>query len=123
MLGPTQVGQTPTNEHGLGLMTYNKDWLDFHGLRKLLRWLQLDLAGGFYLTDVRCRGREKDKWTTAVKTDLGPDAKVIKPMTRNGKVEDRARVGGSIIIVNNDWGTRAYDWFQNESELGLVMGV
>ena len=28
-----------------------------------------------------------------------------------------------MIILNNYWGIRAYDWFQDESELGLVMGV
>ena len=41
----------------------------------------------------------------------------------SNKVEDRARVGGSAIVLNSYWGTRAYDWFQDESELGLVMGV
>ena len=46
-----------------------------------------------------------------------------KSMARNGKVEDKARVGGSIIIFNNNWGTRTYDWSQDESELGLVIGV
>ena len=27
------------------------------------------------------------------------------------------------MILNNYWGTRTYEWFQDESELGLVMGV
>ena len=44
-------------------------------------------------------------------------------MCRKGKVEDRVRVGGSIIILNIYWGTKAYDWFQDESELGIVIGV
>ena len=80
-----------------------------------------------YLTDVRCTGREKDRWTASDKAALGPHVKLcmaaIKLMSRNGRVEDRARGGGSVIILNNYWGTRAYDWFQDESKLGLVMGV
>ena len=80
-----------------------------------------------YLTDVRCTGREKDRWTASVKAALGPHAKLymtaMKPMARNGKVEERARVSSSMIILNNHWGTRAYDWFEGEAELGLVMGV
>ena len=47
----------------------------------------------------------------------------IAPVARSGKGEDRARVGGSIIILNNYWGVRAYDWFKDESDLGLVMGA
>ena len=127
VLGPTQIGDKSAREHGLGLVTYNTDGLDYHGLHKLLCWLQLGLAGGMYLTDVRCTGREKDRWTASVKAALGPHAKLymapIKPLARNGKCEERARVGGSMIILNNYWGIRAYDWFQDESELGLVMGV
>ena len=61
-----------------------------------------------YLTDVRCAGSEKDRWTASVKEALGPHAKLymaaIKPMAWNGKVEDRSRVAGSIIILNNYWG-------------------
>ena len=87
----------------------------------------MGIAGGTYLTDVRCAGREKDRWTASVKAALGPQAKLymaaIKHMSRNGNIEDRARVGGNVLILNNYWGTSTYDWFQDESELGLVMGV
>ena len=38
-------------------------------------------------------------------------------------MEDRARVDGGIIILNKYWGVRSYDWFKDESELGLVMAV
>ena len=113
VLGPTQIGDQSSREHGLRLVTYNTDGLDYHGLHKLLCWLQLGLAGGMYLTDVRCTGREKERWTAAVKAVLGPQAKLYmaptKPLNRNGTIEDRARVGGSIILLNNYWGTRAYD--------------
>ena len=47
----------------------------------------------------------------------------IAPVPRSGKEEERARVGGSITILNDYWGVRAYDWLKNESDLGLVMGV
>ena len=58
-----------------------------------------------YLTDVRCTGREKDRWTASVKAALGPHARLymaaIKPMSRKGRVEDRARVRGSVTIFND----------------------
>ena len=47
----------------------------------------------------------------------------IAPVSKAGEAEDRTRVGGSIIILNDYWGVRAYDWFKDESDLGLVMGV
>ena len=47
----------------------------------------------------------------------------IAPVARSGNGGERASVGGSIIILNNYWGVRAYDWFKDESDLGLVMGV
>ena len=88
ILGPTRVGDTSGREHGLGLVIYNTDGLDFHRLNKLLCWLQQGLAGGMYLTDVRCTGREKDRWTASVKAALGPHAKLymaaIKPRVRTG---------------------------------------
>ena len=60
ILGPTQIGVKSAKEHGLGLVTYNTDGIDYHGLHKLLCWLQLGLAGGMYLTDVR-DGRPRSK--------------------------------------------------------------
>ena len=127
LLGPSHVGDNPVPGQGLGLLTYNADGLDFHAFSKLLCWLQLGQAGGAYVADARCNGKEKDRWTTAVLAALGPHAKLymspISPITRQGKTDERARVGGSIIILNNYWGARAYDWFKDESDLGLVMGV
>ena len=108
-------------------MKFNADGLDFHGLNKILCWLQLGLAGGVYVVDARCNGREKERWTVATRAALGSHAQLymsaIAPIVRSGKEEDRARVGGSIIILNNYWGVRAYDWFKDDSDLGLVMGV
>ena len=46
VLGPSQVGEQPTSEHGLGLVTYNTDGLDFRGLHKLHCWLKLGIAEG-----------------------------------------------------------------------------
>ena len=48
-LGPTSVGDKSAREHGLGLATYNTDGLDYHGLHKILCWLQLGHAGGISL--------------------------------------------------------------------------
>ena len=59
MQGPNYAGDQAQSNLGLGLVTFNADGLDFHGLNKILCWLQLGLAGGVYVADARCNGREK----------------------------------------------------------------
>ena len=55
------------------------------------------------MVDARCNGREKERWTVATRAALGSHAQLymsaIAPIVRSGKEEDRARVGGSIIIL------------------------
>ena len=88
MQGLTDVGDTPNTNLGLGLMTYNANGLDFHGLNRILYWTQLGLA--------RCNGREKGRWTAATRAALWPHAKLymsaIAPSSKQCKAEDRARV-------------------------------
>ena len=59
MQGANYAGDQPTSNLDLGLVTFNADGLDFHGLNKILCWLQLGLAGGVYVADARYNGREK----------------------------------------------------------------
>ena len=61
MQGPNNAGDQPTSTLGLGLVTYIADGLDFHGLNKLLCWLQSGLAGNIYVADARYNGREKER--------------------------------------------------------------
>ena len=56
MQGPTVVGDAPEANLGLGLITFNADWLDFHDLNKLLCGLQHGQAVGIYVVDTRCSG-------------------------------------------------------------------
>ena len=97
MQGPNYAGDQGHTNLGLGLVTFNADVLDFHWLNKILCWLQLGQAGGVYVADARCNGREKERWTVATRAALGSHAQLY--MSAIG--EDRARVGGSIIILNN----------------------
>ena len=39
MQGPTDVGDQPSTNLGLAIVTYNADELDFHSLNKLIFWL------------------------------------------------------------------------------------
>ena len=46
MQGPNYAGDQAQSNLGLGLVTFNVAGLDFHGLNKILCWLQLGQAGG-----------------------------------------------------------------------------
>ena len=46
MQGPNYAGDQTQSNLGLGLVAFNADGLDFHGLNKILCWLQLGQAGG-----------------------------------------------------------------------------
>ena len=120
---PTYACDPPHTNLGLGIVTYNADGLDFDGLNKIWCWMQVGLAGRVYVADARCNGRGKDRWTAATRAALGPHAKLnlsaIDPISKQCKVEDRARVVGSIIILNEYWGVRAYDWFKDKSSWAL----
>ena len=79
------------------------------------------------MADACCNGREKERWTVTTRAALGSHAQLYMPaialVFRSGEEEDRARVGGSVIILNDYWGVRVYDWFKDESDMGSVTGV
>ena len=83
MQGPNYAGDQPTSNLGLGLVTFNADGLDFYGLKKILCWLQLGLAGGVNVADARCNGREKGRWTAAIRAALGSHAQLYMSAIRS----------------------------------------
>ena len=89
-------------------------------------WEQCDEAekGVFFLTDTRCIGSELPFWKNYMREALGPRATILMAATTRMKGQTAIpKVGGCAAVINDYWGARLCDWFQDESGLGLVLGI
>ena len=108
----------------MGFTVHNIAGLYNEKLQRELHCMRHSGTGVLFLTDLRCTGRELPHWRRSVKGALGPNAVLLlAPVKQMKHQPGKPRVGGSAIILNDFWGKRQCDWFQDDSGLGLLMGV
>ena len=122
--GEITYGDAMHTQHGIGVTHLNIAGLTREKLHRLLTSMRRGEVGIFFLTDIRCTGSELPFWRKHVKEALGPRATLLMAPVSNMKGhKGPPKVGGCAVILNDYWGGRQCDWFQDDTGLGVVLGV